>query len=60
MPAAGSRIRVCMYRPARRLLARFSTFLVVVARLSGRPRSQLRTRLENSHAPQMMSTGRTV
>ena len=50
-PAAGSRSRVCMYTPARKSLSRRPTFFVVVGRLSGAPRSQLRTRCENSTDP---------
>ena len=48
IPAAGSRSSVCMYTPARKSLRRRLAFLVVVPRLSGVPRSQLRTRWLNS------------
>ncbi len=43
-PAAESRSRVFMYTPARKSRRRRFTFFGVVARLSGAPRSQFRTR----------------
>src|SRR5947208_3328257 len=50
MPAAGSRSSVRMYTPARKSASLRLAFSAVVERLSGLPRSQLRTRNENSHA----------